>query len=145
MYKYNGFSGNYSIIKRIANLLSSGTAIAFMFRFMMLIFLCAALHGCTGQMKFDKDKWREGDAGVYPYRDAMLKDLLNYPLQGMTYKELTDLAGEPNRWESNIDSPYYDIITRYGLDIDPVYSKTLTIYLNRDSVITGYRIVEWKK
>lgn len=96
-------------------------------------------------MKFDKEKWRDGDAGIYPYRDAMLNDLLSHPVKGMTYKELTELVGEPNRSDANVDSPYYDIITDYGSDIDPVYCKTLTIYLNKDSVITGYRVDEWKK
>lgn len=116
-----------------------------MFRFVTLILLFTALCGCKQQMKFDKNKWREGDAEVYPYRDAMLKDLLNRPIKGMTYKKLIELAGEPDRWDNNLDSPYYDIITEYGLDIDPIRSKTLTIYLNNDSVIIGYKVREWKK
>jgi hypothetical protein len=64
----------------------------------------------------------------------------------MTYRQLTKLLGEANRWEEvNIDSPYYVINTDYGNDIDPVYTKALTFYLNKDSVVTGYRVKEWKK
>jgi hypothetical protein len=52
----------------------------------------------------------------------------------------------PQRWDTvNIDSPYYVINTDYGNDIDPVYRKTLTIYLNKDSIVTGFKIKEWKK
>lgn len=116
-----------------------------MFRIILLILLVNVMYGCKQQMKFDKEKWGEGDAGVYPYRDAMLKDLLSRAIKGMTYKELTELAGEPNRSDDNLDSPYYDIITDYGSDIDPVYRKTLTVFLNKDSVITSCMVREWKK
>lgn len=106
--------------------------------------------GCSAhsqQLKFNRTQWDDGDIEIYPYRDAMLSDLLtNYHLKGMSYKQLTKLLGEPQRWENaNIDSPYYNIDTDYGQDIDPVYTKTLTIYLNKDSVVTGYKVEEWHK
>jgi hypothetical protein len=47
--------------------------------------------------------------------------------------------------DSNIDSPYYPIITDYGSDIDPIYTKSLVLYLNKDSIITHYKVEEWKK
>ena len=37
----------------------------------------------------------------------------------------------------------YNIITDYGSDIDPVYIKNLTFYLNRDAVVAGYEVKEW--
>jgi len=106
--------------------------------------------GCahhTAQIKFNRTQWDDGDIETYPYRDAMLNDLLaNYHLKGITYHQLTKLLGEPGRWENvNIDSPYYVINTDYGHDIDPVYTKTLTIYLDKDSVVTNYEVKEWKK
>lgn len=94
------------------------------------------------ELKFNRAQWDDGDIEIYPYRDAMLNDLLTtYQLKGMSYKQLTKLLGEPQRWENlNIDSPYYNIITDYGDDIDPVYTKTLIIYLNKDSIITNYKV-----
>lgn len=99
----------------------------------------------TLQMKFDRVKWWDGDVEIYPYRDAMLNDLLKHNLKGMTYKQLTKFVGEPNRWDNNIDSPYYPIITDYGSDIAPVYTKSLVLYLNKDSIITRCKVEEWKK
>jgi len=112
--------------------------------FILITVICAACKQPT-QIKFDRVKWWDGDLEMYPYRDAMLNDLLKHNLKGMTYKELTNFVGEPNRWDSNIDSPYYPIITDYGSDIDPVYTKSLVLYLNKDSIITHYKIEEWKK
>jgi len=105
--------------------------------------------GCkphSREIKFNRAQWDDGDIEIYPYRDAMLNDLLTtYHLKGMNYKQLTKLLGEPQRWEDdNIDSPYYNIITDYGDDIDPVYTKTLIIYLNKDSIITNYKVQEQK-
>src|ERR1700761_2676227 len=115
-----------------------------------LLLAFVTFNGCTyhsEQIKFNRAQWDDGDIEIYPYRDAMLNDLLtNYHLKGMRYKDMTKLLGEPNRWENvNIDSPYYTINTDYGHDIDPVYTKALTIYLNKDSIITTYKIKEWRK
>lgn len=118
-----------------------------------LVNMCIAsllLNGCTNhsvQIKFNRTQWDDGDIEIYPYRDAMLNNLLkNYHLKGMSYRQLTKLLGEPNRWENvNIDSPYYVINTDYGNDIDPVYTKTLTVFLNKDSVVADYKVKEWKK
>lgn len=64
----------------------------------------------------------------------------------MSFTQMTKLLGEPSRCENvNIDSPYYTINTDYGHDIDPVYTKILTVYLNKDSVITNYKVKEWRK
>lgn len=35
-------------------------------------------------------------------------------------------------------------IQNYGSDIDPVSGKDLIIKLNKDSVVTGYQVREWK-
>ena len=106
--------------------------------FIMLLSLIAC-NQRKQEIKFDRTKWDDGDVEIYPYRDAMLTDLLTrYHLKGMSYKQLTQLLGEANRWENlNIDSPYYVITTDYGSDIDPVYTKTLTLYLNKDSIVTS--------
>src|SRR4051812_23553358 len=86
-----------------------------------LSFFVLILYGCSHQqIKFNRAQWNDGDIEIYPYRDAMLNDLFtNHHLKGMSYRQLTTLLGEPNRWENvNIDSPYYVINTDYGNDID---------------------------
>lgn len=118
--------------------------------FYIITSFAITIFGCNSnfqQIKFNRTQWDDGDVEIYPYSDAMLNDLLaNYHLKGMSYKQLTKLLGEPQRWDNdNIDSSYYNINTDYGQDIDPVYTKTLTVYLNKDSLVTGYKIKEWHK
>lgn len=45
----------------------------------------------------------------------------------------------------NSNSLTYNIVLNYGDDIDPVYSKNLDIFFSKDSIITSYKITEWKK
>jgi hypothetical protein len=102
---------------------------------------------CTNKQKFDKSKWEFSDElGFYPNRDEMLNDLTqNEKLKGLTYRQLIDKIGEPEKnivEESN--SIYYSIVTNYGHDIDPVYSKTLEFRFNKDSVVVDFRIIETK-
>ena len=83
----------------------------------------------------------------YPYRRAMLKDLMtNYKLKGLSYKELVDLIGEPQKnLIGDSDEIYYPVFEDYGSDIDPVHTIDLAIKLNKDSVVTDFRVDEWKK
>jgi len=112
---------------------------------LLLIFL-VLLAACHFNQRFDKLKWNTFDSMFYPYRDAMLDDLLkHHSLKGLTYKELTTQIGEPVRSRDDKDNPYYQIVTDYGSDIDPVYTKILTIHLSKDSIVTGYKVEEWKK
>ena len=77
----------------------------------------------------------------------MLEDLLtNYKLKGLSYRELIDLIGEPiKNWNGENGEIFYPITTDYGYDIDPLYTKTLTFKLNTDSIVTEFKVVEWKK
>ena len=43
------------------------------------------------------------------------------------------------------DTAYYDIITDYGHDIDPVYTKELIFRFDNDSLVIDYKIREWEK
>ena len=77
----------------------------------------------------------------------MIDDLItNHKFIGLTYKQLIDSLGEP---ETDVNDSgkflYYDIITDFGGDIDPVYSKTLKIHLDKDSVVTSYKIEERRR
>ena len=86
-----------------------------------------------------------GDVGSYPNRDNMLNDLIhNQKLKGLTYKQLIDKIGEPEKNAGDITIVYYDILTDYGYDIDPVYIKTLDFKLDKDSIVSDFRVNEIK-
>jgi len=94
---------------------------------------------------FNKSAWIDGDEGFgYPQRKYMLNDLIeHHKIKGLTYKQLVNNMGYA-RIDSGSYEAYYNVILDYGWDIDPVYSKDLVIQLNRDSVVTGFEIKEWK-
>lgn len=108
--------------------------------------LCLSLTACQPKLKFNKAKRNCKSDTEYPYREAMLDDLLKrYLLKGLIYKELAIKIGEPIRALDNLEYAYYNIITDYGPDIDPVYTKILSIRLNKDSVVTDLKVEEWNK
>ena len=76
----------------------------------------------------------------------MLDDLIkNQQLKGLTYRQLIDKIGEP---EKNVtgdsNTIYYNIITDYGSDIDPIYTKTFAVKFDGDSIVTDFKINEIK-
>lgn len=77
----------------------------------------------------------------------MYKDLLtNYKLKGISYKQLVNLIGEPGKdFSGEPNEIYYEILTDYGFDIDPVKSKTLIFKFDSDSIIVDFELKEWKK
>lgn len=117
--------------------------------FVIYFFLCVILPACRPhpfKTKFNKAKWNEKNDWEYPNRAAVLDDLLKYhQIKGLTYKQQTIQIGEPMRNDDDLTHPYYDIIVDFGSDIDPVYTKVLSITLNKDSVVTGYEVKEWRQ
>jgi len=119
----------------------------YIFTTVLFLIICVLLIAYKNESKFDKVGWTvKGDLNSYPNRDRMLNDLIkNQKLKGLTYRQLIINIGEP---EKNVIGDknliYYDIVTDYGLDIDPVYIKTLEFKFDRDSIITDYRINEIK-
>ena len=112
----------------------------------LLFIALIGLFSCKdfGQTKFDKGRWITKDDMEFPYRNKMLKDLTtNYKLVGLKYNEIINLLGEPNYSDSS--SFAYQVIEDYGTDIDPVYTKDLDFEFNKDSIITTFKIAEWKK
>ena len=113
-----------------------------------LIFLLFLLFisSCVWKTTFNKTGWNEkGDLGTWPNRNAMLDDLLKkHTLKGSTYQQLVDSVGEPSIDSNDPGVAYYNITVEYGGDIDPVYFKDLFIFLNKDSVVTGFKVKEWK-
>ena len=114
--------------------------------FLLLVFV-VTFFSCQQKQKFDKTKWAEvADLMTFPNRKYMIDDLVqNYQLKGKTYHELVELLGTP---QSKLDSTlqvYYDIDVDYSSDIDPVYTKTLSIQFDKDTVVRNYKVQEWKK
>ena len=98
--------------------------------------------------KFDKTSWtKQSDIGTYPFRNRIYNDLLtNYKLKGISYKQLVDLIGEPEKnFTGELNEIYYEILTDFGSDIDPIKTKTLIFKLGSDSTIVDFKIKEWKK
>ena len=93
--------------------------------------------------KFDKNKWAFRDDMEYPYRNNMLNDLTtNYKLVGLKYSELINLLGGPS-YRDSFSLTYHVLINYDGIDED--YIKNLDIIFNRDSMITAFKIDEWRK
>lgn len=107
-----------------------------------LAFITLALSACSKKEKFDRDRWNDGDGLSFPYRDAMLKDLMqNQKLKGLTYKQAVRMLHEP-QWNSYTDRSFqYEI--RCKMDrLDTVWAKHLILYLNADSVVSDFKVVE---
>jgi hypothetical protein len=118
-----------------------------MARHLIFLFLTLILFSCQRHEKFDKAKWAEvGDAMTFPNRKYMIDDLVrNYQLKGKKYSEIVELLNEP---QSKLDSTlqvFYDIDVDYGSDIDPVYTKTLSIVFDKDTIVKSFEVQEWKK
>jgi hypothetical protein len=75
--------------------------------------------------------------GVHSY---FVGERVRHQIKGSTYKELTIQIGEQVRYDDNKDNTYYSIVVDYGWDIDPVYTKVLSIILNKDLIVTTYEV-----
>ncbi len=116
----------------------------FLLQFGLLVLI---LFSCNKkEIKFDKSKWNEQTDPLFPstYRLKMLNDLTsNYKLVGLKYSQLIGLLGVPDNQDKITSS--YNIVLDYGGDIDPVYIKELDFIFSKDSVITSFKVHEWKR
>lgn len=87
--------------------------------------------------KFDATKWKIKEGDDYPFRENMLKDLVeNVTLKGIKHDQLIQLLGRPDR----VDSSYlFYRVFQKRIDFFPLSTKTLVIKLTKDST------VEWRK
>ncbi len=101
---------------------------------------------CKENVPFDKVGWTiQDDLGLYPNRDKMLDDLQKQKLKGLTYRQLIDKIGNPEKnVTGDVNTIYYEIVTDYGHDIDPVYTKILEFKFGNDSIITDFKVNETK-
>ena len=117
--------------------------------YILIFTLLFTLHSCKDKnISFEKTGWNQDKDGIPcpPLREEMLDDLLqNHDLKGLTYKQLIDKLGEPSICETcNDNTLNYEIVVEYNFDIDPVYIKTLEFHYNQDSIITDWKIIEFK-
>ncbi|MDB5205593.1 MAG: hypothetical protein JWR72_668 [Flavisolibacter sp.] len=109
---------------------------------LLLLFICC--FACKNAKqddnaeKFDKIKWVAKKNNEFPYRDKMLKDLIdNHKLHGLKKEEVINMLGQPSR--SDNGHLFYKIDQELIGNIFPLHTKTLVIKLNKDST------VEWRK
>ena len=115
------------------------------YKFVQLLFsiLILLLVSCNNK-RFDSIKWSTKYDMTYPYRNSILKDLTsNHKLVGLKYNQLINLLGRPNFKDDT--SFAYIVVEKYGNDIDPVYTKNLDFTFSKDSIITSFRVNDWKK
>ena len=113
----------------------------------ILLLIVFTSFSCQTQQKFDRLKWAEvADLMTFPNRKVMIDDLVkNYHLKGKTLNQIEELLGQP---QSKLDSTFkifYDVDVNYGSDIDPIYSKTLLIEFDKDTIVKAFEVQEWKK
>ncbi|MGL4629844.1 MAG: hypothetical protein ACRCVT_01465 [Leadbetterella sp.] len=116
-------------------------------RILIISTLFFLLTSCKEKIPFDKVGWIvKDDLGLYPNREKMVDNLTkNQKLKGLTYRQLIKKIGEPDKISTSSNNTiYYNIVTNYGYDIDPVISKSLEFRFDKDSVITAFKINEIK-
>lgn len=104
---------------------------------LLMVFCMSA---CRWHTRFEKQKWNERDpAGLYPNRRAMLHDLMQHHLKGLSYQQVVSLIGEPDgKQKQDPGKLWYNIEKEFNANGKPVYIKNLLIRMGRDSVV--YRV-----
>lgn len=99
------------------------------------------------QTKFNQNQWKTRNDLDYNHRELMIEDLSkNYLKPGMKLREVENLLGK-NDFASEQDTLQlqYEIYVDYGIDIDPVETKTLIINFDSDSTLTKIRLDHWER
>ena len=118
------------------------------------IIVCCLFCGCTTklpQSPFNTADWEFQDMdGFLSRRPRMVDDLLKNKLhKEMPYQEVINLLGKSsynsNTYTSNSIILEYQIDEIYEWDIDPVAGSYLKIIFGKDSLITNYEVIKWKK
>ena len=113
----------------------------------LLMLLFVFLIVSCNKMEFNKVDWlKKDDLSSYIYRDKMIKDLIeNHKLVGLSHKEISELLGNAENYsDAEHNTIYYNIVTDYANDIDPVYIKNLRIKFNTFDKVESFNIEETK-
>jgi hypothetical protein len=113
-----------------------------------LLMLLTAIYSCREpaiKRPFDKQDWEYKDDMEYPYRNAMVDDLIEgKKLPRLSYTQMINLLGRPQGRGDDTSTVYYEVVVDYGNDIDPVYTKSLVITIANDSTVSKAAIKEWR-
>jgi hypothetical protein len=93
-----------------------------------LIFIIVA---CNND-KFESKLWKEKDDIQYPYRTKIVEDLIKSKiLINISQPSMVEILGNPDGKDTTMNGKikncWYSIVDYYGFDIDPKYSKSLSI------------------
>ena len=124
--------------------LSSSYGFIIMRGYWILLSFLFFISACSKTAPFNKEQWAITEDGTYPYRKAMVRNLLEqYPLQGISYKELSDLLGAPQGYENN--KLLYTVDIRYGLlSVDPSYIENIEVFLSPDSTLKSIELKQYQ-
>jgi predicted nucleic acid-binding protein len=111
---------------------------------LFILLMAALLWSCNQSMNFDSAKWKMKEDIEYPFRNKMVGDLTkNHKLVGLRYSQVVELLGDPQYQDSSRIS--YQVLHDYGSDIDPIHTKYLNLALSIDSIVTSFKVDEWRK
>lgn len=89
------------------------------------------------ELAFDKDKWQTKEGAAYPYREAMLQNIIfNDSIRGLNSEEILALLGEPTRQQDNY---LYYRISQNRVGMMTLNAKTMVIKF------TDHDTIEWIK
>lgn len=116
--------------------------------FLIVIACILVTYSCKNETEFDTGRWKVKHGMSYPYRESMAGDLVkNHDFRGFTRGEVVNLLGDPD-YDDTINNRYciyYEILTEFGPDMDPVFSRTLAVEFDRGMKVRDYKIEEWRK
>jgi hypothetical protein len=94
----------------------------------------------TIEMNFDKEKWQIKEGKDYPYRDAMLNDIVyTDKFRKLNKNEILEVLGEPTYYRDDKNYLHY-IITQTRLLSWPLHTKVLVIKISEDSSVEWIKI-----
>ena len=98
------------------------------------------------EIAFESDKWKAREGRDYPYRNAMLEDLMNSRqlvgdkgLRDLDREQILNLLGAPQREDNN--HLFYGVEQK-RLGLWPLHTRTLVIQLSEKNEVNWVRIHE---
>lgn len=113
----------------------------------LFLFLMIFVTSCKRQILFDEEAWKSTDDGTsYNHREFMVEDLQrNYLKSKMHYNDVVKLLGTNGEYHYITDIQLnYVVLLDYGRDVDPIKTKSFTIYFLPDSTYVSSEILHWK-
>ena len=94
----------------------------------------------ANQMKFDKSLWQAKKGDGYPFREAMLENVIwNDSLRALDESALKAALGEPQR---ETEAHLYYLINQQKMGVFPLHTKMLVIKLTPEDKVEWMKIHE---